>query len=524
MLTLNADQVAMLAAAADAPESSEARQQFAAALGDFTPIPGRHWTQFPIRSVVAFLLWTANHQNSAIEAAIRAVAAGGLDDLVRKVFEEARALFYDTAMQALHHRRPDMARMFLASMMKGFAGVFDFAPERSLLELIGFAETAIRPPMPRTPPTGRPTVVSLCVWGEHFIKAAARTYLPCCLASGNFPKLKEYGTIYLRIRTRSEDMDLIRSLPVVQEIARHAELEIEPLPPALLAGTHLAGKGPWNRILFAASQYCDVMFARSLGADLMIGVADQLVSNRCFTAAKQRLADGVDAVVVQWSRVTADALRLLDEQHCRHGTSFDIPSDVLYRVSLQAMHPFILQSFMRTAPSLLPQDPVHLYFRMPGGFSHRSSQLNAFAVATRRLPADLTCDYHSADTRLLSDVLAGQDRNKACHIEHGLPDDMYTVSVDDEKGVVGFGMFELSPASAAKSILKWANRLDDIDHFQWAIRQRFEYPLPEGVAVDLPRDCRDEEEAVAEIVALVEQRRAETLERLKGYQDHGTGD
>jgi hypothetical protein len=250
----------------------------------------------------------------------------------------------------------------------------------------------------------------------------------------------------------------------------------------------------------------------------MIGVADQLVSNRCFSAAKQHLVAGIDAVVVQWSRVTARALHLLDGHGCRRANSLDIPSDVLYRAGLQAIHPFILQSFMRRAPSRLPQDPVHLYFRMPGGFSHRSFQLNAFAVATRRLPADLRCDYHSADTRLLSDVLAGLDREKACHIAHGLPDDMYTVSVDDEKGVAGFGTFELSPQGAADSITKWVNRPEDIDHFLWAIRQRFEYPLPQGITLDLPRDSREEDQAVAEMVDALERQRADLLKILASYR------
>lgn len=518
-LNLSPEQVALLIAAADAPEGSPVRQQLAATLGPFEPFPQRHWTQFPIRSVIALLLWAANQEQKAVQIAVQSVAASGMDEVALNVIQAARRKLYDSAMWAAHYKRYDIAKQYLDGAIRFVSSFADVGPERSLLDIMAYTDELARPPAPQIAPQGRPTVINLAVWGERFIRETETTFLPCCLAPGNVPALARHGTVYLRIHTRAEDVERIRALPVIQALALRAVIDIAVIPEKLLNGAHHAGKGMWNRLLFAAVQYADLMFARSIGADFLIGVADLLMANGFYGAAKRHLMGGRSVVVVQISRATSrKILEIMDQEGCRRDGCLDIAADVLYRASFAALHPVILQSFMRREPTRLPVDPIQFYVTTPEGFALHSFQLNVLAVAADAIPADLRCDFHTTDTRLLSDLLVGRDREAACYLERRMPGEMYAVSLDEEEGVASFGNFELSPRGAVDSIGKWVNRPEDVDHFLWTIRQRFEYRLPAGVTLPLPNDCRNEDETVAEMVAGLEQERPKLLDIVKGYR------
>jgi len=513
------DPVALLLELADAPEAI-ARTHLMPLLGTFQPVAGRGWQEFSVKANIAVVLLRGGKVQDALRIAMAALDANPADPLAQAVIVEIRAFYYDQAIRSLHQRRPDTARTFLRMNTEVLGRGTDTSVEQCLFDIIDFVEdAAVQPRAPTAAPQGRPTVINLAVWGERFIDAAVRTFLPCCLAPGNVPELRKHGTVYLRIHTSDQDVAHIQALPVIKELAEHACIEIVPIPQNILQGKHRVGKGPWNRMIFAALQFVDFAYARSLSADFMIGVADLLMTERCYGAAKEHLLAGRKAVVLQISRASSrKILALIDAGGFRQGNRLLIASEPLYRASLEAIHPHILQTFMRRTPTRLSTDPISFYVRTPGGFTLRTLQLNVFAAATGHLPARLTCDFHSTDTRLLSDLLIGQDRAQACYIEHRIPAEMFAVSLDEEEGVATFGNFELSPAGSAESIVKWVGRDEDVDHFIWAVQQKFDYPVPADIKLDMPDDCRDPDEAVSEIIERLRARRQDVLNYIHQFQ------
>ena len=519
MPDLSQEFVARICAVSEVPEE-QARASLEPVLGDLEPLPGRSWRNFRIPSVQGALLLVVGKPAEAAEMAFRGLALDPQDELAHRILSDVRKAVYVEAIKALHQKRPDRARGLLDKGIELFRKVMDVSAERSAAALMEFVEAAGGPEAPPVPPRGRPTVVSLGTWGERYIAAAERAYLPCCLAPGNFPELKKHGTVYLRIHTAEKDVARIHDLPVVRELSNHACIDVKVLPDRILNGTALAGRNAWNRMLFAAYSYADVMFARSIGADIMMGGGDWLVANKCLSTAKKLLVDGYVAVVVQPIRAVADKVQsIIEAEGCRSGNCLDIPSDMLYRASLEAIHPVITDSFMRQSPTKLPIDPIQFCFPAPDGFSLRSLQMSILAASTRTIPADLGCDFHTYDARLLSDLLVGLDRTKACYVHHQMPGELNYAALDEADGVASFGDFELSPKGAVESIYKWMGRYEDLDHFAWAVQQRFEYPIPEGINFTPPPACREEDQAVAEIVSLLKERRMAFFEKVRQYRD-----
>lgn len=519
-MTLSRELIDLLAQLADQPDTTALQNFLQAALGERELLPERRWTEFPALSVVALVLWQADEHQKALGLAQRTIAQNGRDDAAMAVLSAAREMFYVAAMQALHHKRPDMARNYLEANIRLFQAWLDVGPEGSLLRLMDHVAAAATPGQPLRPPEGRPTVLNLSIWGERFIAAAERTILPCCLAPGNFPALKAHGTIYLRIHTRAEDAARISDLPVIKALAEHACIDVQIIPETLLRGTHLSGGQFWTRLLIAALGYADLMFARSLDADLIFGGADVLVASRAYSEVKRRLISGYRAVVMQPVRgMAGEVERLVERKGCRRPDgSLDIPGETLYWASLKAIHPLILHSFMRQPPTSLPVDPVQFYFTMPDGFALHTYQMSILGLAARYLPPDIGCDYHTYDTRLLSDLLVGTDRDAACYMDRRMPSEIYVVGLDEGGDMAAYGKFELTPPASVQSIQKWVARPEDVEHFRWAIQQRFEYPLPPDVRLDFPTDCRDEAGAIAEVTALLDANRSTMIDSIASYR------
>lgn len=519
MSSLTQENVEQLHAIARLPDPAEARRQLAGMLRHFEPIKGRAWTEFSPRAVIAFLFWLSGMTTEAMALVVAAARLEGADDLGRQIMAALRHLNYTAAIDALHQRSGEDAKALLSLNLELFGEFLDAKPERAMLDLIAFAEAAAAPPSPRVAPTGRPSVVSICVWGERFIAAAERTSLACCLAPENLPALRRHGTVYLRISTRARDVDAIRRLPVMRRLLEHVELELAILPEHLLDGTHLASPEVWTRFLIAASNYADLMFARGVSADFFPVTADALVASTYFSRAKSLLASGRVAVVVPPIRSRGKRmLARLDELGCRQGDALVAPADTLYRAGFEAIHPFVARSFMRQEATRLPVDPVQFYFPIPGGFSLHAFHLNTIAAATGHLPERLACDFHTYDTRLLSDLLQGRERERDCYIEHEMPGEMFNITIDEDDAVAEFGDFELSPNAAAAAGQKWMCTPDDIDHFIWAIAQKFRYRAPAGVSVDAPADCLDEDAAVAAIRGRIDAARPAILNYIGRFR------
>jgi hypothetical protein len=507
-----------LLALAEGPDEA-ARQRLAPVLGDQRPFDNRHWSEFPARALVAYVLLSTGQQELAFELASRSLLAGKADDLSWRLIDNGCHTTLLDVVKALHRRRPDMATHRLRTTMARLDRVTGLDAARRVQVAIDFAQSAsarwANPPAPH----GRPTIIHLAIWGERFIDMAARTVLPCCLAAGNVPMLAAYGAAFLHIHTRAPDVDRIRALPVTQALAQHARIEITVIPEELLTPPTPEFAPSWMRIVAALLQYDGLMRARSVAADFVPMAADALLSGAALSSAKQLLAAGYEAVsTVPIRSVTKKMFAWLAAHGYRRTLDMDVPSDTLYQANLETLHPFVRASFMRRTPTAITVDPVQFYFKTAQGFAAHCFHQLPLMVSTRRLPPDFVCDFHTLDTRFLSDVLAGLDRSRSCYVQHQMPGDMFCVGLDDEDEMAKFGVAELSPAGAASAITYWIDRYEDLEHFVWAIRQRFEHPVPPGLQLELPADTHDETTAVDEIVQRLTAQRIKIFEELRRYR------
>lgn len=513
--------VARLLALAESGEA-EARRQLAGALSDQRPFESRHWSEFSARSLVAFVFFSMGETAQAGRMAMRALRLTP-DELGARVADNVRASYFRSATKAVYRKRPDLARRMLAEVQEVLEGPTDFAEEKGLLAMLDF--TAGIPAVRETPIAlceGRPTVIHAAAWGEKFITLAGRTILPCLLAPGNLPALRMHGTPIVLLHTRAEDIPGFRALPVVQALEREGRVEFSQIPSNLLVPPSRTRAPTWNRMLIGALQYDALMAACRLGADFVPMGADALLSGACLSAAKTHLLAGKEAVVVAPLRSVAGHLMdKLEAGGFRRHAALDVPAAFLYRASLETLHPFIRDSFMRREMTRIPVDPVQFFFPAEGGFVSHAFHLLPLMFSTRGLPADIGCDFQTFDTRLLSDVLVGRDRSAACLVHSPLPGEMYYVALDEEAGVASFGSAELTPLGAAQAILGWINRYEDLEHFIWAINQPFVYPVPPELTGLVPADCRDEREAVAEVARGLQERRPAIFNDLYDYRSPG---
>ena len=130
---------------------------------------------------------------------------------------------------------------------------------------------------------------------------------------------------------------------------------------------------------------------------------------------------------------------------------------------------------------------------------------------------DIGFDGQTIDCRFPSDLLAGKDLTRTCYLQHHPPQDGYMVGLDSARGIAQFGDFEVSPAGVAESAAKWISREEDFGYFAWLLRQRALYRVPPGLPLNVPGVCRDEHEAVDEIVKEIEARRPEVVRRISRY-------
>ena len=161
----------------------------------------------------------------------------------------------------------------------------------------------------------------------------------------------------------------------------------------------------------------------------------------------------------------------------------------------------LLNSFMRPDAPPVYQDPVAALFKIPAGFVVHSFQFDMAMIANDFLPDDLAFDFHTADGRFLAELCAGRDPGPLIRVT-AHPDREFAVKNLDsgEDGTErAFAEFLATPESCAESGLKWCGKKTDFTYFDWAFRQRFEFPMDDAKAV-LPGGSMAEDETVERIL------------------------
>jgi hypothetical protein len=506
--------IELAAASGDSPEKAEIRawgQQNVPGLAHLS------LAELPFSSVAAHILASLGKINEAFVLASASIRERSFDELCVAVIHRVREAMLRGAFDALFAKRSDMAKAQLSFMVEKLGDVVNLIDEQAALRLLAEIEAINRRRAGQRPLPARPTLIKFGVWGDAYVKSAERNVLASCLADGNIPSLKQFGAVILHIHGRHRDLEQLRSLPVINELKRHAEIEFEVIPEAFFIASHMWGLGFWNRNILAMVEYDSLMYARHLGADMICVSADMVISDGYLRVAKEKLASGYDLFTLSPPRVTDETISPALVRY-RRGAALAVPAGDLYDLSLQTLHPSVASQFVRRTPQRLPADPHQFFFTCPDGFSAHSFQWHPLAFSTRSVPETVGFDGQTIDCRFPSDLLVGKDRARACYLDRNPPQDGYLVSLDGARGIAEFGKYEVSPQGIAQSLEKWINRFEDFEHFEWMLRERALYRVPPELRTGLPDDCWDETQAIEEMIRAIEAMRPMILARIERYR------
>lgn len=510
---LSARVLALAETPQEGPEKAEIRvwaQQNVAGLAHL-PVD-----RLPFTSVAAHMLAAFGKINEAFVLSVASIRQHGLDELCVAVVNRVREAILRGAFDALLAKRPDMVRAQLSFMLEKLGDVVDLVDEHAALELLAEIDAITARRAGQRPLAGRPTLIKLGVWGEAFVESAGRNVLASCLAAGNVPALARFGPVILHIHTRERDAERVRSLPALRELARHARIEIDIIPEKFFIPSHTWGLGFWNRNILAMAEYDSLMYARHLGADMVCIGVDLILSDGYLQMAKDKLAAGYDLFLTSGVRVADEAISPQVSLY-RSGLALAIPADALYRLSLEALHPVVRQQFMREPPQRMPADPHQFFFTCPEGFAAHAFHWHPLALSARAVPETIGFDGQTIDCRFPSDLVAGKHYAAACYLDRDPPENGYLVSLDSSRGIAQFGNYEVSPGGVARSLEKWINRAEDFSYFEWLLRQRSLYRVPPDMPLELPKDSRDEDGAIAETIRHIEDMRPAITHRIARY-------
>jgi hypothetical protein len=509
---------------AASPDEAAARAELAGLTGQIPALKDLQIAAFTVPAIVAYILMLIEKLEHALPLALADARAHGPNQLTGYVINQARLVFLRSAFVAVHAKRPDIVRAELTPAMAGLQGTVDLDVERGTLDLLSHVDTINVTRAGLRPLAGRPTLVKIGVWGPRFIESAGRTVFSSLLASGNAPALKEFGPAILHIHTRRRDVEQLRALDSLRALEEHLQIEIEILPeelffriPEELLPVPGSMNAIWNRRLLALVEYDSLMYARQIGADMVCLGADIILSEGLLKSAKDRLAAGHEIVFLSPPRVADQPISAALASY-RHGAALNVPADVLYRLSLEHLHPSAYQQFMCRTPRRMPADPHQFFFVRPGGgFAAHAIQWYPLAFSARSVAEDIGFDAHTIDCRFAADLTRGKDRSAVCWLQRNPPEGGYLVSLDRTEGIADFGSREVSPQGVAGSLSGWISTEDDFEFFKWVVQHAAVFDLPPGVNLELPQDCLHEDQAITDLIAAIEPHRAAIMGRVRRY-------
>lgn len=434
------------------------------------PDDGMHWCQqalarkpdhAPARNVLRAI------GDTYVEAGMRVAVAG---DLVNTISVFARA--------SEDCRHPD-ARHYLALFRQAKAW---------------FDDAATLAPEPGT------TRLSLAVWGESYVRAAAMLFRSL-LAPGNVPALAARGRVHLEIVTSESERALLEATPALRALRDHAQIDFFIVDDEVLAydRARLPGFQYW---IMAACHYATVMRARHAGSHCSFLTADCIFADGSLAAARRHIDAGKAAVMFAGLEVERDGfLAAIGED----GSSvLAITPRAMVGHALAHLHPDTTALILEPGQTNSAAIPNPVMFRIEGGLIQHGFHMGPLMMSARLAMRDFAPDFLTPDTRLMRLALNGDD-----------PDTHIKV-VDDSDEIAAVSMSRQLPKTIASKPFSpedlgvWASRwcftAQDVPYFEWCFRQRRALRGP-GAGPDLPA-AADFEAGIVEAVASAYRRHA----------------
>ncbi|MBI08069.1 MAG: hypothetical protein CMM55_00985 [Rhodospirillaceae bacterium] len=421
------------------------------------------------------------------------------------------------ARALIHHQRHDLARDLLRTLgMTGQTNEGEF-----YLELLDFYDTQKAVARNLTPPLvggeGRPTLISLVIWGEDFIDKCLAFDLPSLLAPGNIPAMASEGGVILDVFTAEANHEHLLDHPVFKTVARFADIRVTWIPDTLLEHQKNDSTPDPERWCIAGAQYCSAIAARQLDADLVFVGTGNIYSESYLSSAKQHIEDGIGCVVTTAILAEEDAmvenLALFRDARSNH---IEIDSADLLAYSMEKMSHQFFDLFITSKPTTSEHAPIAVFFQTDEGFCSHTFQLNPAMISSDLLPDDLVFDFHTAETRFLAEIVDGRDAEALIKVIEDPIGDIAVVKLEPAITGESYDDFPVTTKDCANAGLKCCDRESDISYFLWAFRQRFSVDCSDQTS-NVPDSDMSEEETVEEIMELFEAGIQDTVNRIRFY-------
>ncbi|PPR18139.1 MAG: hypothetical protein CFH40_02505 [Alphaproteobacteria bacterium MarineAlpha10_Bin3] len=384
--------------------------------------------------------------------------------------------------QLVHHQQFDVAkRIFDAALSISaneeyafYADIFDY--QKSLKAEAKQVKVSAN--------SGRPTILNIVIWGDAFVAKFLRYTLPSLLAAQNLPALAASGDVTFDIHSTQADIAVLRQSCVVQAAERFATFTYTEIPERSLRFKRSESTPDPDRLCVSGAQYATAIKARHSGADLSFIDCGGLYANGFLRGAKHHLEDGYKAVAVMSPRASGRNVdAFVQDKKDRFAIEVDTAALVAYATG--NLNKQLLNSFMRPNGPPVYQDPLAALFKIPAGFIVHSFQFDMAMIANDFLPDDLAFDFHTADGRFLAELCDGRDPGPLIKVIANPDREFAVINLDSgEDGTErAFAEIPVTPESCAESALKWCAKKTDLSYFDWAFRQRFEFPMDDAMAV-----------------------------------------
>jgi hypothetical protein len=373
---------------------------------------------------LAMLAGDAIFQDEAMAEIYGDTTAGILPRLLcfRREFDKARATIYQTlaqtveptssafanaAISILNTGAPQEARRLLDTAPSELQSAPDITYLRNMLDWLGDRLAKLPAAMPPAA-TREIACVAVC-WGAEFVENFSALTLRSLLSPGNLPALSKKHKLTLRIFTDITGRMILKTSPVLRELANYVQIDIETIPSQVLATQNVQMNFGINYYLvFGTLQHIALLEAGRKGQDLIFLISDALYADGSFAHVGEMIARKPLAILYTgFSAVLPEIAQHL-EQRFPAPKSIAINPPELTDLVFRHLHTRTRQGFVTRTQQLRTTNLTYLYFPTSWGLIERRINPDPLFIANELLADARDLNFMTNDAELMDRLLTNR--------------------------------------------------------------------------------------------------------------------
>lgn len=247
-------------------------------------------------------------------------------------------------------------------------------------------------------------LIHVPAWGQSYAENLVNYMLPSLLAAGNLPYASKHWPVQILIHTDRQTASFINASPVIDQIRKHAGVEIATFSDRAFFFMEQAGQAQHVRPqhlkydLYALCQVLALQFAQLANAHLSFFSADIVFADNTLGRAVDLLRDGRKAVAINVFRSSLLSLQPVLERF-RNPKTATLEVDPASAVRLQVEHIHTAALRRVVAETTEYWNPkAQMIFPVEKGYIVRSIHYHPFLIASDGLSRISRLDYAPVDS------------------------------------------------------------------------------------------------------------------------------